>query len=97
MCVPHRRGWLARPSPNFLPISITDINSCSFSGCSALHLVKIGNGVTNIGAYVFDYCSNIDTLYCMAVDPPTLQEHAFRNVNREIPLFVPCGRDTDSL
>ena len=71
-----------------------------FENCENLKTIKLGNGIKVIGDYAFYNCKNVDTIYCMAKMPPKLPAkedwswglQAFVNVNKDIPVFVPCNR-----
>lgn len=46
-----------------LPDSVTTISDSAFTGCNALHTVKLGSGVANISAYsLWGTCNNFRTI-----------------------------------
>lgn len=52
----------------------------------------IGNGVTSIGSGAFCYCSNLTSMTCYAITPPSLSSSVFYDTPRgKIPLYVPAG------
>ncbi len=42
-----------------IPDDVSEIKKCVFSGCDGLTSITIGNGVTSIGDYAFENCTNI--------------------------------------
>jgi len=77
-----------------IPDSLTSINNAVFSGCSGLTSIEIPNSVTSIGYTAFYGCSGLTSMIVLADNPPTLRSDVFYNVNKEIPVYVPCGRAT---
>ena len=71
-----------------IPNSVTSIGKYAFSGCSSLTSIEIPNSVTSIGDYAFNGCSRLDTIYCYAVNSPTIWNKTFTNY--EATLYVPC-------
>jgi hypothetical protein len=51
--------------------------------------VTIGNSVTSIGGYAFDYCTGLTSVTIKAETPSTLGWDAFDGNN--CPIYVPCG------
>ncbi len=70
--------------------SVTSIGNYAFRGCTGLTSVEIPNSVTSIGQYAFQGCSGLTSLYVFGVSPPNLGWDAFNNVNKSIPVYVPC-------
>ena len=58
-----------------IPDSVTTIGNYAFLGCSSLTSVTIGDSVTTIGYAAFAYCENLKTVYCKAINPPTIVDN----------------------
>lgn len=56
--------------------------------CSNFTSVSIGNSVTSIGTRVFLQCSNLETVYCYASTPPSVDKTSFDDRPAKI-LHVP--------
>lgn len=82
----------------------TGVKSYVFVGATCLRKVTFGASIAVIGYDAFRGCNNIDTIYSLAVNPPTIySESGFLGHNTlpsNIPIIVPCGsvpayRDSD--
>jgi hypothetical protein len=66
-----------------------------FAGATCLKKVTLGTSIAIIGYNAFCACYNIDTIFSLAANPPTLYSEtgAFGHVTlpRNIPIIVPCG------
>ena len=72
-----------------IPNSVTNIGYKAFQG-SKLKNVSIGKNVKKIGESAFESCSELTSMTCYCVHPPTCEERAFYLVKQEnIPLYVP--------
>jgi hypothetical protein len=74
-----------------IPNSVTTIGEWFFSGCTSLTSVTIGNSVTAIGNYAFGNCTRLTSITCKTAAPPALLTASFDNVDKSIPVYVPCG------
>ena len=78
-----------------IPNSVTNIYQYSFCGCTSLSSIVIGASVNTIDHYAFR-CPNLQTIYCLAQDPPTCDYYSSNNCNffqdtpDDIPLHVSC-------
>ena len=73
-----------------IPNSVTSIGG-AFDGCSSLTSIVIPSSVTSIGNYGFYNCYNLSSMTVLADNPPTLGTGVFTNVDKTIPVYVPCG------
>ena len=73
-----------------IPETVTAIERIAFRQCTGLTTIRIPSGVTRMGVRVFADCTGLTSITCEALVPPTLDETAFLNVNRAIPLYVHC-------
>ncbi len=75
-----------------IPNSVTSIGSNAFYGCYGLTSITIPNSVTSIGYRAFYGCNGLTSIICNAKNPPVLiGDFVFYNVNKSIPLLVPCA------
>ena len=74
-----------------IPSSVTVIGVNAFAYCDALTQVTIPSSVTSIGEWAFDRCTALAEMTVLATVPPTLIENVFRNVNTDIPVYVPAA------
>ena len=56
-----------------------------------LKSIHIPQYVTRIEYAAFEYCTGLDTIFSDATNPPGIYEDTFEEVNRNIPVIVPCG------
>ena len=77
-----------------IPNSVTSIGYYAFSNCRGLTSLTIPTTVTSINSYAFSGCRNLGSLNILANNPPVLGNNVFNNVNKSIPLYVPCGSAT---
>ena len=71
-----------------IPNCITSIGNSAFFACSSLSSIIIPNDVTSIGEHAFQDCHSLNTIYCYAVNSPTIWNTTFTNY--EATLYVPC-------
>ena len=73
-----------------IPSQVTKIYLCSFYGCSGLSSITIPSGVTEIEQSAFKGCTGLTEITVLASTPPTIGVTAFANVDKTIPVYVPC-------
>ena len=73
-----------------IPNSVTYIRDYAFFRCSGITSVVIDNDV-DIGQYAFGDCASLASITVYAGRPPYLRGNAFHNVDKSIPVYVPCG------
>ena len=83
---------IGKPGTSYhIPNFVTAIGKGAFYYCFTLTSITIPNSVTLIDKAAFHTCGALTELYVEAVIPPTwASESAFLNVNRTIPVYVPC-------
>lgn len=75
-----------------LPPALKEIANYALSSCPAFTTITLPASVTKVGVGVFDNDSNITTIYCMAVEPPTAGFDLGFDENENYPtLYVPSG------
>ena len=72
-----------------IPNRMTRIEIGTFKGCTALSSIEIPENITQIGNYAFYDCIGLKKINSRAVEPPTISQETFYNVDRNIPLYVP--------
>ena len=70
---------------------VTSIGSGAFGLCSSLTSITIPYSVMSIGDNAFYYCSGLTSIESFAEVPPTLKSNTFKDVSKNIPVYVPCG------
>ena len=76
-----------------IPDSVTAIGHSAFRGCSGITSLTIPDSVTSIGEYAFKSCNALTEIKSFAQVPPTCDNCAFDNINKEeCILYVPKGR-----
>ncbi|MBQ7963563.1 MAG: hypothetical protein IJ288_03205 [Alistipes sp.] len=53
--------------------------------------ITIGNGVTSIGDYTFYRCEELESVYCKAKTPPTLESSIFGENPLDPKIYVPTA------
>lgn len=75
-----------------LPPALQEIANYALSSIPELTTITLPASITKVGIGVFDDCSNITTLYCMAVVPPTAGfDLGFDEYENYPTLYVPKG------
>ena len=75
-----------------LPSTLQTIGEQAFSGCESLVSIDLPAGLESIGGLAFSGCTNLSEITCRATTPPTLGTDAFINVDKTIPVYVPCAK-----
>ena len=71
---------------------VQSIPAYAFYDCGSLTgTLMISDSVTSIGDYAFSNCTGINAIRLQCLTVPTITSSSFYNVNRYIPVFVPCG------
>ena len=74
-----------------IPNSITTIEEYTFNMCWNFTSVEIPETVSFIGEGAFACWYGLQSMIVLANIPPTLDNGAFSNVNKSIPVYVPVG------
>ena len=72
-----------------IPNSVTNIGKGTFAGCDSLSEIIIPSFVTSIGDEAFVGCNGLNTIYCNAINPPSLVS-ANTFPSETLNIFVPC-------
>lgn len=73
-----------------IPEGLFFIEDYTFYGCSSLESLYIPQNVTNIGKYAFMNCIGLNSITCMAKEPPVLGTDAFAGLNMGlVQVYVP--------
>ena len=73
-----------------IPEGITTINHGMLWGCNSLESVNLPSTLTHVYNYIIEECPNLNTLRCLASEPPICETNSFNSVERII-LYVPEG------
>ena len=71
--------------------SVITIGEMAFYGCSSIESLNISNSVTSIGSGAFYGCTGLTSITALANNPPALADYVFYNVDKDIPVHIPCG------
>ena len=74
-----------------VPATVTKIATSAFENCTALAQINLPNSLTIIVYRAFYGCKALTEMTILATVPPTLGEDVFKNVNRDIPVYVPAA------
>jgi hypothetical protein len=75
--------------------SVTIIGEGAFLNCSGITSITIPSSVDSIRIAAFLLCSGLTEIYVKAQIPPLLGNSVFSSVPDTIPVYVPCGKETD--
>lgn len=72
--------------------SVETIGNYAFCGSTCIETLSLGKKVKSIGEYAFRRCSNLMSVYCYALEIPSVGFLAFQNSNLDYAvLYVPKG------
>ncbi|HBN06044.1 MAG TPA: hypothetical protein DD434_09720 [Bacteroidales bacterium] len=74
-----------------IPNSINTIANNTFNNCRNLTSLNIPSSCDTIESMAFSQCVGLTYIRINATIPPTIQSNSFYNVNRAIPVYVPCS------
>ncbi len=73
-----------------IPNNVTAIHAYAFSRCESLTSVTLGENLASIDKSAFSSCAAIDTITILAKVPPRITESTFKDVPKDILLYVPA-------
>lgn len=75
-----------------IPEKVQTIGKGAFLNCSSLDsLVFMGDTIREIGDSAFCHCTNLGYMRLQDTIPPTIYEHTFDSINRNIPIYIPAN------
>ena len=72
-----------------IPDAVVTIEERAFRNCSGFTSLSLGESVANIGSQALRL-SNLTTITIKTATPPTVESDAFADVDKTIPVYVPC-------
>ena len=88
-------GYCSQLSTIEIPDNVISIDNMAFRYCTSFPSIKIPSSVTCIDYWAFRFCTGLSSMYVWAETPPIVTDGAFDNVDRNIPVYVPCGAASD--
>lgn len=74
------------------PATLSVIGSNAFYGCTGLTSIELPNSVTSIDRYAFYGCTGLNTVTCLALTPPTMNNTCFSSTTySSAELWVPAA------
>ena len=73
-----------------LPNTVTTIDDNAFNSCTGLTFITLPSSVTTIGSSAFSNCNGLTEMRANSIIPPYTYGLPFNNVDKSIPLYVPC-------
>ena len=86
-------AWCGFTGSLIIPNSVTTIENSAFYGCNGITNLTIGKSVEDIGSQAFWECDNIESIIVWAEEPPDSELSIAFSVDRNIPVYVPCGTE----
>ena len=74
---------------------VESIGYAAFAGCKGLTSLTIPNSVTSIGDAAFTGCTGLIEITSFANSVPPIGYETFHEVNKSIPVYVPCSLISD--
>ena len=71
-----------------IPDGVTSIGDRAFMECKKMSSFTIPAHVATIGSYAFASCSGLTSITSDALNPPACGTNCFRNVDKDIPVYV---------
>ena len=80
-------GWQGAVIPEYA----TCIDNGAFNSVKGITSITIPAGVTQIGEWAFEACSDLAGIYCLSATPATAYSTTFRGLYEAVTLYVPIG------
>jgi hypothetical protein len=74
-----------------VPESVTELFVSAFYMNTKIKTLTLPENLTLIEYSGLDGCTNLRTIYCKAVNPPSVRDFSLRNIPRDGTLYVPIG------
>lgn len=72
-----------------IPDSVLTISDYAFQKCTKLTSIVLGCGVTEINSLSLSYNPNLKSIYCKAINPPTIYSDALYSSANDYTIYVP--------
>ena len=80
-------GWQGAVIPEYA----TCIDNGAFNSVKGITSITIPAGVTQIGEWAFEACSDLAGIYCLSATPATAYSTTFKGLYEAVTLYVPIG------
>ncbi|MBR3613074.1 MAG: leucine-rich repeat domain-containing protein [Bacteroidaceae bacterium] len=80
-------GWQGAVIPEYAIC----IDNGAFNSIKGITSITIPAGVTQIGEWAFEACSDLAGIYCLSATPATAYSTTFRGLYEAVTLYVPIG------
>ena len=74
-----------------LPNTLASIGAQTFLGCSSLRTITIPASIKTIDWLAFSGCRGLSSITCESKTPAELENYAFYDVLKSIPVYIPCA------
>ena len=80
-----------------LPPAVKTIGQDAFQGCNKLKTIVLPPSLKKIGNNVFNLCYGLESIYCMAEEPPVCtkgmydESNPFTSLDAAMPVYIPVG------
>ncbi len=80
-----------------LPPTVETIGQDAFQGCNKLKTIVLPPSLKKIGNNVFNLCYGMESIYCMAEEPPVCtkgvydESNPFTSLDAAMPVYIPVG------
>ena len=80
-----------------LPPTVETIGQDAFQGCDKLKTIVLPPSLKKIGNNVFNLCYGLESIYCMAGEPPVCtkgmydESNPFTSLDAAMPVYIPVG------